>query len=91
MFNCPSQTTNGDADDRQSSSPIEAVRAANEEVSKVCDNCYLEVSRRKHSFLILHLFALSIIWQFQGFLADMENPYLTGEKLHVAAKKGLGY
>jgi len=57
MFNCPSQATNGDAEDRQSSSPIEAVRAANEE----------------------------------GFLADMENPYLTGEKLHVAAKKGLGY
>lgn len=27
----------------------------------------------------------------EGFLADMENPYLTGEKLHVAAKKGLGY
>jgi hypothetical protein len=23
-----------------------------------------------------------------AFLADMENPYLTGEKLHVAAKKG---
>jgi len=27
----------------------------------------------------------------EGFLADMDNPYLTGEKLHVAAKKGLGY
>lgn len=27
----------------------------------------------------------------EGFLAEMDNPYLTGEKLHVAAKKGLGY
>lgn len=27
----------------------------------------------------------------EGFLDDMDNPYLTGEKLHVAAKKGLGY
>jgi len=27
----------------------------------------------------------------EGFLSDLENPYLTGEKLHVAAKKGLGY
>jgi hypothetical protein len=26
-----------------------------------------------------------------GFLADMNNPYLSGEKLSVAAKKGLGY
>lgn len=59
MFNCPSQSSNGDADDDQSSAPSfkEAIRAANEE----------------------------------SFLADMENPYLTGEKLHVAAKKGLGY
>lgn len=59
MFNCPSQTSAGEGDDGQSSSPSfkEAIRAANEE----------------------------------GFLADMENPYLTGEKLHVAAKKGVGY
>lgn len=59
MFNCPSQSSNGDADDGQSSAPSfkEAIRAANEE----------------------------------SFLADMDNPYLTGEKLHVAAKKGLGY
>jgi len=59
MFNCPSQSSTGEGDDGQSSSPSfkEAIRAANEE----------------------------------GFLADMENPYLTGEKLHVAAKKGLGY
>jgi len=27
----------------------------------------------------------------EGFLSDLDNPYLTGEKLHVAAKKGLGY
>jgi hypothetical protein len=27
----------------------------------------------------------------EGLLASMENPYLTGEKLRVAAKKGLGY
>merc|ERR1712080_295464 len=26
-----------------------------------------------------------------GFLADIDNPYLTGEKLTVAAKKGVGY
>lgn len=59
MFNCPSQSSNGEGNDGQSSSSSfkEAIRAANEE----------------------------------GFLADMENPYLTGEKLHVAAKKGLGY
>lgn len=59
MFNCPSQSSNGDADDGPSPAPSfkEAIRAANEE----------------------------------GFLEDMDNPYLTGEKLHVAAKKGLGY
>lgn len=59
MFNCPSQSSNGDSDDGQASAPSfkEAIRAANEE----------------------------------GFLDDMDNPYLTGEKLHVAAKKGLGY
>lgn len=27
----------------------------------------------------------------EGFLAEMNNPYLTGEKLRVAAKKGLGF
>jgi len=27
----------------------------------------------------------------EGFLADIDNPYLTGEKLTVAAKKGVGY
>ena len=34
MFNCPSQSSNGDADDGQSSAPSfkEAIRAANEEV-----------------------------------------------------------
>ena len=90
MFNCPSQTTNGDADDRQSSSPIEAVRAANEEVSKVWDDFYLKMSRRKNIYQLLAL-CIILIFIFQGFLADMENPYLTGEKLHVAAKKGLGY
>jgi hypothetical protein len=26
-----------------------------------------------------------------GFLAELDNPYLTGEKLAVAAKKGTGY
>lgn len=26
-----------------------------------------------------------------GFLTDIDNPYLTGEKLHVASKKGVGY
>lgn len=59
MFNCPSQSSNGEGDDEQSSSPSfkEAIRAANEE----------------------------------GILADMENPYLSGEKLRVAAKKGVGY
>ena len=61
MFNCPSQATNGDAEDRQSSSPIEAVRAANEEVSKVWDDSYLEVSRRK---IIYYLFAISITFIF---------------------------
>ena len=100
MFNCPSQTTNGDADDRQSSSPIEAVRAANEEVSKVCDDSFSEVWRIKMrniwcEMIILYLSSIFttmiFIFTFQGFLADMENPYLTGEKLHVAAKKGLGY
>ena len=61
MFNCPSQATNGDAEDRQSSSPIEAVRAANEEVSKVWDDSYLEVSRlRNEMFYIYHLFAITI-------------------------------
>ena len=42
----------------------------------------IEVSKSMLTFMSLH---------FQGFLADMDNPYLTGEKLHVAAKKGLGY
>ena len=91
MFNCPSQTTNGDADDRQSSSPIEAVRAANEEVSKVWDDSYFEVLRQKIFIYLLFALCIILIFTFQGFLADMENPYLTGEKLHVAAKKGLGY
>ena len=89
MFNCPSQSSNSD-DSQSSPSFKEAIRAANEEV---CFQLYRLLKKQlgsifnsyKDKFIELSLF------YFQGFLSDLDNPYLTGEKLHVAAKKGLGY
>ena len=85
MFNCPSQTTNGDADDRQSSSPIEAVRAANEEVSKVCDNCYLEVSNAlfPYSSSICTIYHMTI----SGILGGHGKPISDRRKIARCSKK----
>ena len=48
-------------------------------------NIFIQSNSYNDKFIELSLF------YFQGFLSDLDNPYLTGEKLHVAAKKGLGY
>ena len=91
MFNCPSQSSNSD-DSHSSPSFKEAIRAANEEVCfqlryLLIHWSYISFKSKSYKDKVIEL---SLLY-FQGFLSDLDNPYLTGEKLHVAAKKGLGY
>ena len=88
MFNCPSQSSNSD-DSQSSPSFKEAIRAANEEVCFQSRYQLIHWSNKSKSYKDKFI-EISLLY-FQGFLSDLDNPYLTGEKLHVAAKKGLGY